>query len=47
MSLPPMPRTSCGSATSRNTGPRKASSTSARSRTSAPTASWATPSTHG
>ena len=40
-------RTSCGSATSPNTGPAKASSTSARSRTCTPTGSSATPSTHG
>ncbi len=44
---PPRPRTSCGWPTSPSTGPVKASSTSARSRTSTPTGSSATPSTHG
>ena len=40
-------RTSCGWPTSPSTGPVRASSTSARSRTSTPTGSSATPSTHG
>ena len=40
-------RTNCGWPTSPNTGPAKASSTSARSRTSIPTGSSATRSTHG
>jgi hypothetical protein len=39
--------TSCGWPTSPSIGPVRASSTSARSRTSTPTASSATPSTHG
>ncbi len=40
-------RISCGSATSPSTGPARASSTSARSRTCSPTGSSATPSTPG
>lgn len=43
---PPTLRMNCGWATSPNIGPVKESCTSARSRTSTPTGSWATPSTH-